>query len=357
MENMVNKLFWKDKKVLITGNTGFKGSWCQSLLNFLGADTLGYSDRIPTSPSNFAEIKDDLHLKTIFGDILDAELLKKTINDFNPELIFHMAAQSLVKKSYEDPLETLNANIIGTFNVINECSQNGNSKVLINVTSDKCYENNEENHAFKENDPLGGKDIYSASKACSEIITNSYRESFLNNQNNCLKIASVRAGNVIGGGDWSENRLVPDIIKSLDGKKLVIRNPDATRPWQHVLDPLSGYLRLAEQIFDKENKRLESGWNFGPDDKSTKSVEWILKKSVHFFSDLTYTIEKDLSFKESKYLKLDSSKAIQELGWLPKWKAKDALKKTLAWYANRKCQKFSSSQLVINDIKDYLNEK
>ena len=214
MENMVNKLFWKDKKVLITGNTGFKGSWCQSLLNFLGADTLGYSDRIPTSPSNFAEIKDDLHLKTIFGDILDTELLKKTISDFNPELIFHMAAQSLVKKSYEDPLETLNANIIGTFNVINECSQNGNSKVLINVTSDKCYENNEENHAFKENDPLGGKDIYSASKACSEIITNSYRESFLNNQNNCLKIASVRAGNVIGGGDWSENRLIPDIIKS-----------------------------------------------------------------------------------------------------------------------------------------------
>ena len=350
---MVNKKFWQNKKVLITGNTGFKGSWCHFMLNELGADVLGYSRGIPTNPSSYQEISKNLDLNTIYADILDRDALKHAMDDFKPQIVIHMAAQAIVKTSYLDPYDTFSTNVIGTLNIMEASKMSESTEVLINVTSDKCYENNELNIAFKEEDRLGGKDIYSASKACAEILANSYSESFLKESNSKLKIASVRAGNVIGGGDWSEERLIPDIIRSMKGEKLIIRNPEAIRPWQHVLDPIHGYLTLAMKLYSSNDQEFVGGWNFGPNENSAKSVKWILDESSKYLQDLDYKQHDQVSFKESHFLKLDSSKAKTKLDWYPVWDADKALEKTIQWYLNYQKKKESTECLMLNDIHSF----
>jgi len=350
---MVNKDFWKNKKVLITGNTGFKGSWCHLVLKELGADVLGFSRDILTEPSTYNEIHKELNLQTVFGDITDSDKLKRTISDYKPEIVIHMAAQAIVKKSYSDPFDTFNTNVIGSLNVMEACKNEESVCVLINVTSDKCYENKELNKPFKEDDPLGGSDIYSASKACSEILAHSYNESFLASTNCNLMIASVRAGNVIGGGDWSDQRIIPDIIRSIKSSDLVIRNPDAIRPWQHVLDPIHGYLLLAMNIYLEKNRNLLGGWNFGPEQESAKSVKWVLDETSKYLSNFTYIYSKELLFKESHYLRLDSSKAKNLLGWKPVWDVDTSLRKTIEWYVNRELNKESSATLMVEDIHNF----
>lgn len=350
---MVDKKFWKKRKVLLTGNTGFKGSWCHLLLHELQADVIGYSRDIPTNPSSFQEISSNLELNTIYGDILDRDLLNDVMNNFKPEVVIHMAAQAIVKTSYIDPFDTYNTNVLGTLNVMEASRKSGSVEVLINVTSDKCYENNELNIAFKEEDRLGGKDIYSSSKACAEILSKSYSDSFLKEKDSKLKIASVRAGNVIGGGDWSEDRLLPDIIRSLDGQNLIIRNPEAIRPWQHVLDPIHGYLKLANILFLSGSSEFLGGWNFGPDKNSAKSVRWILNESSKYLMDLDYKFPNKELFKEASYLKLDSSKAKNHLNWEPVWNAEQALEKTINWYLNYNLQKESADSLMYKDINSY----
>lgn len=354
MESMVDKNFWSNKKVLITGNTGFKGSWCHVFLDYLGANVLGYSREINTKPSNYNEICNDLKLKTIFGDILDKDKLEKTFYEFKPDIVIHMAAQAIVKTSYSDPFDTFNTNVIGTLNILEASKSAESVKVIINVTSDKCYENDESNKPFVETDRFGGKDMYSASKACAEILANAYNESFLSSSENKLKLASVRAGNVIGGGDWSPQRLIPDIIRSIDSSDLIIRNPMAIRPWQHVLDPVYGYIKLAKELYISDSLELTGGWNFGPDENSSKSVEWILKEVSKYIKNFNYKISEKIAFKESNYLRLNSSKANTQLTWFPVWAVDDALKYTINWYVDRKNSKHPTSVLMIKDIKEYI---
>lgn len=323
--------FWKKKKVFITGHTGFKGSWLTIWLNELGANIKGYALAPNTLPSLFKETKISDIVETEIGDIRDLEKLKKSILDFQPDVLVHLAAQPLVNQSYIDPVETYTTNIIGTVNVLEAARHSKNLRALVSVTSDKCYENKEWLWGYRESDPMGGFDPYSSSKGCAELITNAYRKSFFKSRNQC-SISSVRAGNVIGGGDWTNGRLIPDIIKALNEKSLIkIRNPNAIRPWQHVLDPLSGYMTLAKNLYEKGDEFAEA-WNFGPHDGNCKSVLWIIKK-INSYTDnnLEYQFINDESFHEAKLLKLDSSKANTRLNWRPKWNLDHTLKEILNW--------------------------
>jgi len=279
----MNEKFWKNKKILITGHTGFKGSWLTIWLKKLGVDITGFSKSTPTKPSLF-EIADVRNgIKSIEGDIKNYDFLKEVISKHEPEIIFHMAAQSLVIKSYSDPIETFSTNVMGTVNLLNAIKEIKKPRVVVNVTSDKCYENNESLEGYTEDDPMGGYDPYSSSKGCAELITKSFRNSFFShNEKNEVAVSSVRAGNVLGGGDWAENRLIPDIIRAIKNKEIVnIRNPNSLRPWQHVLDPLNGYIQLAEKLVDNKLEYSE-GWNFGPDKNEIKSVSWIIEKLMNY---------------------------------------------------------------------------
>ncbi|MGI0063237.1 MAG: CDP-glucose 4,6-dehydratase, partial [Nitrosotalea sp.] len=267
MENMViNQTFWKNKKVLLTGHTGFKGSWLSLWLQKLGSDVIGFSRDIPTKPSLFELCNVADNMVSIMGNICDIEHLRTVMTEHKPEIVIHMAAQSLVGRSYDDPLETFSTNVLGTVNVFEVIRKLGNVRVVINVTSDKCYENRESISGYKETDPMGGYDPYSSSKGCAELITSSFRNSFFNPKEydkHGIALASVRAGNIIGGGDWSTNRLVPDIMKGLiENQTVTIRNPSSVRPWQFVLEPLRGYLMLAEKLWHEGPQYVE-GWNFG----------------------------------------------------------------------------------------------
>ena len=267
--------FWKNKKVLLTGHTGFKGSWLSLWLQKLQVDLIGFSKSIPTQPSLFELADVGKNMTSIMKDIRNIQDISDTVKEHKPDIVIHMAAQSLVQKSYEDPLETFSTNIMGTINVLEALRKTSEKCVVINVTSDKCYENQELARGYNENDPMGGFDPYSSSKGCAELITSSFRNSFFTNSNlekPDISLASVRAGNVIGGGDWAENRIVPDIIKGIIHKKTIkIRNPDAVRQWQYLLEPLRGYLELAEKLWKDKSEYAES-WNFGPDDDDIKPV-------------------------------------------------------------------------------------
>ena len=351
MENLViDKQFWKNKRVLITGHTGFKGSWLSVWLQMLEAKTLGFSKNIPTNPSMFEIANVEKEMKSIFGDICDYKHLEKVISEFQPEIIFHMAAQSLVKNSYQDPIETFSTNVMGTVNLLEIIRNQKHQISVVNVTSDKCYKNLESDYYYKEDDPMGGNDPYSCSKGCAELVTNSFRNSFFNlsaDNNDRIFLASVRAGNVIGGGDWSDNRLIPDVIRGLKNKTPVkIRNPNAIRPWQFILEPLNGYLLLAQGLAE-ERQNFSEGWNFGPSKEDHKPVSWILEKlQTNWKFDLELVEE---PFHESSILKLDCQKALTKLGWKRKVNLQTALEWTISWYEkyfkNGDLRTFSEEQI------------
>lgn len=332
MENLVkmNKKFWKNKKVFITGHTGFKGAWLSVWLHMLGAKVKGYSLEPNTEPSLFKCVQNSINIQSEIGDIRNIDTLQKSILSFNPELIIHMAAQPLVRLSYKNPIETYEVNVIGTANIL-EASRNCDSlKAILNVTTDKCYHNKEIDYAYKEFDALGGYDPYSSSKAASELVTSSYRNSYFNNLK--IGLASARAGNVIGGGDWSEDRLVPDIFKSIEsGKPLLIRNPSSIRPWQHVLEPLAGYLTLLEALYN-DPLNFNEAWNFGPEEKDSKSVEWIVNKIINSYPDSNWSVDKDNHPHEANTLKLDISKAKNNLSWKPRWNLEYTIQKIIDWH-------------------------
>lgn len=324
--------FWNNKRVLITGHTGFKGSWLTIWLKKLGAEVIGYSNSIPTNPSlcELSGINSDI--TSITGDIRDLDALRNTFSQYNPQIVIHMAAQSLVSPSYDDPVETYSTNVMGTVNLFECIRKTNDTSVIINVTSDKCYENKETLNGYVETDRIGGHDPYSNSKACSELVTSSFRNSFFSDYPNEKNLASVRAGNIIGGGDWSENRLVPDIMKSLQQElPLKIRNPNGIRPWQHVLDPLNGYLTLAEHLWDHGSKFSEA-WNFGPEQNNIKPVSWIVEQiSEYWGSSLKW--EKSVhDFHETNVLSLNCSKSKSQLNWNPKLNLIDSIKWTVDWF-------------------------
>lgn len=323
--------FWKGKKVLITGHTGFKGSWLAFWLNLLGAEVCGYSLAPKTSPNLFENLQLENKIRSVIGDIRDLENFQKTLESFQPEIVLHLAAQSLVRRSYREPVETYTTNVIGTINILEAIRKNDFVKSVVIITTDKVYENKEWHWAYRENERLGGFDPYSNSKACAELAVSSYRNSFFA-ESNCL-IATARAGNVIGGGDWSEDRLLPDVFRSLIfGEKLEIRNPASIRPWQHVLEPLAGYLKLAQKLYEGEKTFAES-WNFGSEDSDAKPVGWILEKIKNVWNgDVNWEISQTKQPHEAKLLKLDSTKAKNELEWLPKLNLNEAINLTVEWY-------------------------
>ena len=344
------------KRVLITGNTGFKGSWMALWLLNLGAKVVGYSLDIPTDP-NHHEIL-NLDFETISGDVRELEKLRKAIKIFQPDIVFHMAAQSLVRKSYESPVETFETNVIGTVNVFEACRHIESISAIVNVTSDKCYENKEWIWGYRENDSVGGHDPYSASKGCAEIVTESYRKSFFPldkyNKTHQTLVVSVRAGNVIGGGDWGDDRLVPDIMRAASqNKKAYIRNPHATRPWQHVLEPLSGYLLLGKQLL--EGKRgFSEAWNFGPSDEGHKNVLSVIRELQKQWLKIDYIIRADeKNPHEANLLKLDCSKAYTKLKWKSVWDSSTTIEKTAQWYKT-----YYESKHVLSEkhLKEYVTD-
>ena len=327
--------FWQNKRVLITGHTGFKGSWLSFWLKFLEAEVCGYSLAPETAPNLFENLKIENQIKSVIGDIRDLPYFEKVLQDFQPEIIFHLAAQSLVRKSYRIPIDTYTTNVIGTINILEAVRQVDSVKSVVIITTDKVYENKEWLWGYRETERLGGFDPYSNSKACAELAVSAYRNSFFDGSE-CL-IATARAGNVIGGGDWSEDRLLPDVFRSLVfGEKLEIRNPYSIRPWQHVLEPLSGYLLLAEKLCDGE-KDFAEAWNFGPSEEDSKPVGWVLEEIRKIWvEDVNWEIAAGNQPHEANLLKLDSAKAKNKLHWLPKLSLTEAIEMTVDWHKNFK---------------------
>lgn len=359
MENLVNILksnhkkmsynFWKNKKVFITGHTGFKGAWLTATLTEMGADVTGSTLSTPANSSLFEKLGLKEKVTHITSDITDRKNIIKVIKDVNPEIIFHMAAQPLVRYSYKNPLETFDTNVIGTLNVLEAARYCDNLRSMVVVTTDKCYRNNDTGDFFKEDDPLGGKDPYSASKAAAEIVTNSYYQSFLKERN--VATAAARAGNVIGGGDWAEDRLIPDIIRAyIDKQPVLIRNPNATRPWQFVLEPLRGYMMLAENLYENGDK-FSGGWNFGPEPDGIQPVGKIveiLKQVIDF--DLK--VDKTPQPVEAALLALNIEKSKSKLNWKPKLRFDEAVTWTGSWYKNFAEGK-SVKDITMDQIKEY----
>ena len=328
--------FWKGKKVLITGHTGFKGSWLSLWLQTRGVNTIGYSLPPPTKPSLFEIGNISEGMVSIKGDVRDLDHLKTVIAEHTPEIVIHMAAQSLVRYSYSNPIETYSTNVMGTANVLEAIRQTDSVKVVLIITSDKCYENREWLWGYRENDPMGGHDPYSSSKGCAELVTSAYRSSYFSKkdyQTHSVALASARAGNVIGGGDWGADRLVPDIMSAfMANQPVVIRFSKNIRPWQYVLEPLSGYLTIAEKLWENGGK-FAGPWNFGPNDQGAKSVSWVADNLVKLWGqNASWVLDKKSHPHEATYLKLDCSKAKSMLGWEPKLDLDTALKWTIEWY-------------------------
>jgi len=322
--------FYNEKRVLITGHTGFKGSWLTLWLKMMGAKVLGYALEPNTDPSLFNVLNLHKDIDHIIGDIRDFEKLREVITEFKPEIVFHLAAQPLVRLSYREPRLTYETNMMGTVNLLEAIRQTKSIRAVVNVTSDKCYENKEWVWGYREIDPMGGYDPYSSSKGCSELITAAYRNSFFKNTETA--VASARAGNVIGGGDWAEDRLIPDIVRSLSqGKPIFIRNPKATRPWQHVLEPLSGYLLLGKMLFERGQEFAEA-WNFGPSDSRMMTVEEIVKKSIEIWGSGSYVVDSSEQPHEANLLKLDTSKVKQRLNSKSVLSTAETLEMSIVWY-------------------------
>ncbi len=326
---------YKNKKILITGHTGFKGSWLTLWLQKLGAEIAGYSIDIPTNPSLFESLKIEKNINHNFGDILDFDLLNSLFKKFKPDIVFHLAAQPIVSESIKNPINTYKNNIIGTANVLECIRQSKSVKSAVMITSDKCYENMEWEYGYREIDLLGGKDPYSASKAGAEIVFSSYFRTFLKERNN-FGICTARAGNVIGGGDWAKDRIVPDTIKSWSSSKpAFIRNPNSTRPWQHVLEPLSGYLLLAYNLYYGKIDDNGSSFNFGPSSDVIKSVDELIDEMSQYWPNSSKSVKKSLkNYNESSLLKLNCDKALKKLQWQPTLTFSETAKFTVDWYLN-----------------------
>jgi len=343
--------FYKGKRVLVTGHTGFKGAWLCSWLTKMGSDVCGYALEPSTEPSLFNILKLKEHANSVIADIRDYCRLHSVLEEFRPDLIFHLAAQALVRRSYREPRLTFETNMMGIVNLLEAVRKTGCARALVNVTSDKCYENREWVWGYRENDRVGGKDSYSASKGAAELITASYRRSFFENSETA--VATARSGNVIGGGDWAEDRLVPDIVRSLSqGKEIAIRNPGAVRPWQHVLEPLSGYLLLGKLLYEKGQEYAEA-WNFGPHEVGSLSVEDLVRKSVEIWGGGSYRVESRNHLPEAMILRLDVSKAIHRLDWRPQMTSEDAVEKTIGWYVTYYRNEKTASKMVKEQIEEY----
>ncbi|MFH1387610.1 MAG: CDP-glucose 4,6-dehydratase [bacterium] len=344
--------FWQDKRVFITGHTGFKGAWLSLWLNLLGAKVTGYALKPPTTPNLFEFCELEKKMESIIADIRDLDKLKREISKAKPEIVIHMAAQPIVRESYKVPVETFSINVMGTVNMLEAVRSCEGIKAVVNVTTDKVYEvsnvNRVTRNAYSEEDPLGGHDPYSSSKACSELVSQAYQRSY------GMNIATARAGNVIGGGDWAADRLVPDFFRAvLAGKKMMIRNPNAVRPWQHVLEPLHGYLLLAEKLYCYPSK-YDTAWNFGPKKKDIKTVEWVINSLCKGWGQgASYEVDGSQHPHEADYLCLDNSKAKKSLGWRPKWDLETAMDKVIEWTKASQSEKYLKS-VCLEQIKEYI---
>jgi len=329
----VNDGFWDGRRVLLTGNTGFKGAWLALWLQELGAEVTGFADGVPTEPSIFelAGLRDSM--KTVWADIRDPAAVAGAVQDYAPEVIVHMAAQPFVRRSFVEPRETYETNVMGTVNVLDAVRRSGQVRAVVNVTSDKCYENLELGRPFREDDPKGGHDPYSNSKGCAELVADAYWRSFFRDDPDGPRLASGRAGNVIGGGDWGEDRLIPDVVRAAaSGESVLVRNPRAIRPWQHVLNPLSGYLLLAERLWEEPYGTL--GWNFGPSDEDALEVAEVLRLLGDAWpGGISWEPDPQNHPHEAQTLFLDSAKARDELSWSPGWDLPRGLEATAKWYA------------------------
>jgi len=352
----MNSKFWLGKRVFLTGHTGFKGSWLSLWLQSLGAHVTGYALKPLTNPSLFKVASVARGMISLEGDIRDLAHFRESMQTTQPEVVIHMAAQPLVRQSYQDPVETYSTNVMGTVNLFEAVRVTPSIKAVVNVTTDKCYENREWVWGYRENDPMGGYDPYSSSKGCAELVTAAYRSSFFNSQDYArhgVAVASARAGNVIGGGDRSKDRIIPDIVKSVEtGNKLYIRNPYSIRPWQHVLESVYGYLLLGAKL--KSDINFGTAWNFGPNQKDALTVHNIVQLAKAKWGDLDVVYESDKNdLHEAKTLKLDISKTLLELNWQPRWDSSKAIEQTFDWYEKSKEQ--DPQELVFQQIEDYLN--
>ena len=349
----VSAEFWKNKKVFVTGHTGFKGGWLVLWLRELGADVYGFSLLPSATPNlfNIASIESALAGST-YHDIRDLAVLTQALKEFEPDIVFHLAAQSLVRESYNLPVETYAINVMGTVNLLEAVRATPSVKAVVNVTTDKCYENKERLLPYREDEPMGGFDPYSSSKACSELVTSAYRSSFFKEHG--VALASARAGNVIGGGDWAVDRLIPDFLRAINsGQPVNIRSPNAVRPWQHVLEPLSGYIALAEKLFN-EGQSYSEAWNFGPAERDAHPVSWVINHLIKAIPNASFVIDEGEYPYEANYLTLDSSKAKALLGWQGKWSLDTALNKVVEWN-EQWCQNKNMKDCCIEQIYSYCN--
>lgn len=329
---MINVNFWKGKRVLITGHTGFKGSWLACILNEMGSDVFGYALPYKTEKDNYVLSGISSFTNEILADIRNEDQLQRAFDHFRPDIVFHLAAQPLVRLSYEKPKETYEINVMGTLHVMEAIRKSSTAKAAVLITTDKCYENKEQIWGYREDDPMGGFDPYSSSKGCAELLISSYRNSFFQNEGKF--VASARAGNVIGGGDWAEARIIPDCIRALEeGKPIIVRSPHAIRPWQHVLEPLAGYIMLAEKLYSEE-KTFCSGWNFGPDMYATVAVKEVVALVIKEWGSGSWVDMSNAEAKlhEASLLTLDCTKAREYLEWVPKLGIGEAIRYTVEWY-------------------------
>ena len=355
----MNPAFWRNKKVFITGHTGFKGSWLSLWLQELGAHVTGYALQPPSHPSLFEFVQLAQDMKSIIGDIRNGILLTNAMRQAAPDIVIHMAAQPLVRRSYADPVETYSTNVMGTVHLLEAVRQTHTVRAVVNVTTDKCYENKKWVWGYREDEPMGGFDPYSSSKGCAELVTSAYRNSFFNavkHGEHQVALATARAGNVIGGGDWADDRLIPDILRAIgSGQSVNIRNPQATRPWQHVLEPLSGYLVLAEMLYT-HGRTFAEAFNFGPAEEGTKSVQWIVEQLTQIWGDgACWHLDSGTHPHEAHYLKLDCSKAREMLGWQSNWNLTQALQAIIVWHKAHSIHQSSTEMrsLCLQQIKEY----
>lgn len=327
----VDPEFWRGRRVLVTGHTGFKGAWLSLWLQSLGARVTGFSDRVPTQPSLYELARVGEGMESVEGDVRDAEAIAAALTGCEPEVVIHMAAQPFVRRSFAQPRETYETNVMGTVNVLEAVRGAESVRAVVNVTTDKCYENREWEWGYREDEPMGGHDPYSSSKGAAELVTSAYRRSFFSDPDG-VRLASARAGNVIGGGDWGEDRLVPDAMRAaLADEPVRVRNPNSIRPWQHVVNPLSGYLVLAQALWSSPEQAR--AWNFGPTDEEARPVGWLVERLAELWPErVRWELDEGPHPHEANYLKLDSSRARARLGWQPLAPLDAALVETAAWY-------------------------